>query len=513
MQSSTTACPHCGAPGGAIGVSCEEPVCQRRGYRFVPTEHLPADASQLDAAIGTMLDDHLLVKALGAGGFGAVYLALQAPLWNPTALKRLHCDPDPATHARRVASLMAEARSLAALTHPNIVRLVKFSAAGDAPYLVMEYVEGARTLASEIRRRAEAGALLGLAEARHIIGQVLDALGAAHARQIVHRDMKPDNVMVQSVHGNPLLVRLVDFGLAKVVAETSQTQMMAGTPLYMAPEQVWRRQIGPWTDLYAVGVMAYELLTGARPFSAPSIEALVLMKVDPDYDPIGPVADRGLPERTVAFLRRALALDPRDRHRTVEAFRADFEEGASALATTGSAALQSVSVAGIVDLARVGATAGSIVATPWSPGQGAPARGKPSATGASWRRRRWWLWGGAAVVVAAVLVAWVGLRRSTERAIDPNGDTASELSLGMDRVARAIDLFRIKAQRLPSALSELVDAGLLAPERFVDPWGQQLALDTRGDTLRLCSNGADTQVGTLDDICYRLRGASLVPDL
>jgi serine/threonine-protein kinase len=178
-----------------------------------------------------MLEDHLLVKTLGAGGFGAVYLALQAPLWNRTAAKCLHRDPDPSAHAQRVALLEAEARSLAMLSHPNIVRLIKFGVSRETPYLVMEYVDGAMTLGAEVRRRHTLGQPLSTREMRHVLSQVLDALGAAHALHIVHRDLKPDNVMLQAVHGNPLMVRLVDFGLAKVVAETSQTQMLAGTPM------------------------------------------------------------------------------------------------------------------------------------------------------------------------------------------------------------------------------------------------------------------------------------------
>ena len=127
--------------------------------------------------------------------------------------------------------------------------------------------------------------------------------------------------MLQAVAGNPDFVRLLDFGLAKFTAEGTQTSMAIGTPAYMAPEQVTRRGIGPWTDLYAVGVMAFELLTGRRPFPGRTQQEVMVRKIDPSYDPTGQLADLELPEPAVSFLRCALAPAPEDRYRDTGALR------------------------------------------------------------------------------------------------------------------------------------------------------------------------------------------------
>jgi len=492
-------CPNCGKQG-TVGSPCDEVACARRGYHRIPAVEVPADVRGLDPAIGTLVDSHLLVRVLGAGGFGAVYLALQAPLWNPTALKRLHKDPDPSNHARRVALLEGEARSLAALSHPNIVRLIKFGVSEGVPYLVMEYVEGAQTLSAEIRRRAGAGEPMTVAESRHVLNQVLDALGAAHSRHIVHRDLKPDNVMVQAVHGNPLMVRLVDFGLAKVVALTSQTQFLAGTPMYMAPEQLYQRHIGPWTDLYAVGVMSYELLSGRQPFTAPSTEALMMLKVDPDYDPLEPIASIGLPAATTAFLGQALELHPEDRFRDVETFRGAMNAAFDAVVASGDERLKSVSLTRLGD----GDTRASARAARAS----RAARPRTSAGRSATK-----LVVGLGVVGMAGALVWALMWSSGEKAHDVTADTALALTARADRVGRAVDLFRVKHSRLPTRLDELTEEGLLSQERLLDPWERPFVYLVTDDTYRICSMGFDGAQGTVDDVCFRLRGASLVPEL
>jgi serine/threonine protein kinase len=120
---------------------------------------------------------------------------------------------------------------------------------------------------------------------RHVLEQVLNALEAAHALDIVHRDIKPDNVMLQSVPGDPCFVRVLDFGLARFLESQRETSLLLGTPAFMAPEQVTREGIGPWTDLYALGVLAFEMLTGRRPFDGETPQEVLAKKLDPDFDP------------------------------------------------------------------------------------------------------------------------------------------------------------------------------------------------------------------------------------
>ncbi|MCA9712958.1 MAG: serine/threonine protein kinase, partial [Myxococcales bacterium] len=184
---------------------------------------------------------------------------------------------------------------------------------GEQPYLVMELVTDGRTLGEALREG------LPVEVALDVLRQVSHALDAAHGIGVIHRDLKPGNVMLQAVQGNPWHVKLVDFGLAKRVDLQESTEFAAGTPVYMAPEQFDRKRLGPWTDWYAVGAMAFEMLAGRRPFEAPTAQELLGQKVRPDYDPT--VRAPELPPETRAFLRRVLASDHRRRPQSGEAFR------------------------------------------------------------------------------------------------------------------------------------------------------------------------------------------------
>ncbi len=324
-------CPNCGQ-ANPVGTPCATEVCLRRAYHCVPKEFVANARATLDPNIGTILGDQLLVRALGQGGFGAVYLALQAPLWHLTAVKRLFRDADADVHQTRLAELTTEARALASLSHPNIVRLIRLGEDEEGAYLVMEYVEGAQTLKNLLRSRARHGKPLHREEARRILGQLLDALEAAHAASIIHRDIKPENLMVTEAPGHPLLVKVVDFGLAKDISVATHTHLAAGTPMYMAPEQVRQRHIGPWTDLYAVGVIAYELLLGERPYPMASVEALITAKLNPAYDFLEPAQRTGpLPDPVARFFSQALAISHETRFNSVAAFRAGLEEAIAAL--------------------------------------------------------------------------------------------------------------------------------------------------------------------------------------
>lgn len=313
-------CPSCEGPG-PVAAPCATPRCQRRGYHFVPSEWFAAidHTGLVDPVLGQMRGDYLVVGVLGSGGLGKVYHALQWPIALPAALKLLgngHEPPDP--HA--VERFRGEAMALARLTHPNIVRLLKFGVHDGVPYLVMEYVEGSRTL-RDLQRRRE----LDPESALRVLLQILSALEDAHARNIIHRDIKPPNVMVQAVPGEPFFVRLVDFGLAKFTEDGDDTRQLAGTPSYMAPEQLDRTNIGPWTDLYAVAVIAFELMTRRRPFPGTSSEDVLRLKRQADYSPLDQVADLDLPRPARAFFERALAPNPADRYADAADFRAALQ--------------------------------------------------------------------------------------------------------------------------------------------------------------------------------------------
>jgi len=313
-----------------VGSPCPERACSRRGLHRIPEEwhrrHQGRGPDRIDPVIGRRIDDHLVVDLLGRGGFGKVYLVLQAPLWMKAALKLMEPVTEDPEMARALArKFEGEARALARLSHPNVVRLHKYGTVGDLPYLVMEYVEG-RTLTSEMGRLTARGERMPPAVLRHVLEQVINALEAAHSLDIIHRDIKPDNVMIQAVPGDPHFVRVLDFGLAKFLESQRDTSLLLGTPTFMAPEQITREAVGPWTDLYAVGVLAFELLTGKRPFEGETPQEIIAKKLDPDHDPLDPGAGPEVPDALREFLRRAIHRDPEKRFRQAARFREAMEE-------------------------------------------------------------------------------------------------------------------------------------------------------------------------------------------
>jgi len=269
--------------------------------------------------LGRRLGDYVIISPLGAGGFGRVYLALQRPIDLKAALKVLnapHRGPEALDRFER------EARALAELNHPNIVRLLKYDVHdATTPYLVMEYVEGGRTLAQEIEVREKNAEPFSTDELRNLLDGILNGLAEAHQRGIVHRDIKPSNVMLQQAVGHPMLPRILDFGLAKFVSATAgSTTTSAGTPLYMAPEQLDGQEVGPSADTYAVAVMAFWLIFGVPPFEPNRLQKLWQQKLDAGWDPTAQLpAD--VPTPVLVRFRRALAVDPTQRYQTTKELR------------------------------------------------------------------------------------------------------------------------------------------------------------------------------------------------
>jgi serine/threonine protein kinase len=318
-------CPHCEGVG-PIGERCLQKVCRKRGYCFIPGDYFAGShATEVDPFLGRRIGDYLVVELIGTGGFGKVYLALQLPIMMKAALKLLDLEGlDDEMRKTVLEKFEGEARALARLTHPNIVRLLQYGRYEKMPFLVMEYVDGGVSLTEEMDERSEADLWFMPGEIRRIIGQLLDALEAAHGAQIVHRDLKPDNLMLQQAPGHPDLLRVLDFGLAKYVGGGSSTKTAMGTPEFVAPEVLSGKNIGPWTDLYSVGALVYELLSDRLPFSTESVDVALGQKLDPTYDPVELLADLHLSTSICAFLRKALARRPQNRFRNAAAFRQAF---------------------------------------------------------------------------------------------------------------------------------------------------------------------------------------------
>jgi serine/threonine-protein kinase len=292
-----------------------------------------------------------LARLLGRGGMGDVYLAEQLELGRTVVVKLLR-SPAPlmgAGGSRRDPArkleddeqrFKREARALAQLNHPNIVQLYLFGRADDGTaYLAMEYVPG-RTLASVIEEQGPVPehAALGLLE------QLCDALIEAHARGIVHRDLKPDNVMLVARPERAPLVKVLDFGIAKL-AHPSELRItrsgeLVGTPLYMAPEQLRGLPSDARTDIYALGLIAYELLTGGVPFE-PATTADILARAVRDDLP-APSLRGSVSRATDLVVLRCLARDPERRYGSAAELRAALVEARSELSQPSAASTQAL---------------------------------------------------------------------------------------------------------------------------------------------------------------------------
>jgi serine/threonine protein kinase len=242
----------------------------------VDAEHVfTADAAGPDPLIGVIVDGkYELKRLLGRGGMGAVYEAEHRMIGKRVAVKVLH--KEFCSNAEIVKRFVREARSATAIGHPNIVEVFDMGTMeGGGFFQVIELLEG-----SSLQDVVDEGPM-SYARAVAILSQVADALVAVHDKGIVHRDLKPDNVFLVNRPGNSDFVKLLDFGVAKVIDANSgmqtRTGMIIGTPAYMSPEQArGASDVDLQTDVFALGVMAFELLTGQRPFDADTFPQILL---------------------------------------------------------------------------------------------------------------------------------------------------------------------------------------------------------------------------------------------
>jgi len=343
-------CPSC-AGKGEVGAPCKNRVCSLRNYSHIHAEYASNNlTAPIDPLVGLMLGDYLIVQPIGSGTFGKIYLSIQLPIGMKAAVKLLDLDRLPAQLSDTLKEkFRSEASALAMLQHPNILRLLHYGHLEDRPYLVTDYIEGGNTLEDEVARRAVDDRNFSVVELTSMLRQLLDGLGAAHKLGIVHRDVKPDNIMLQDVVGHPRLVRILDFGLAKFIYSGDMTQSTSGTPDYMAPEQLNRERLGPWTDLYAVGIIAFELMTGKKPFAADTIQEIFYLKLNESYDPVSQLADLTIPTEVTDFLRRAMARNFEKRYQNVDAMLVGLKKALGALAADPANTLSQVTLTGLFE--------------------------------------------------------------------------------------------------------------------------------------------------------------------
>ncbi|MYU21528.1 Stk1 family PASTA domain-containing Ser/Thr kinase [Streptomyces sp. SID8352] len=279
------------------------------------------DTTLQDPLVGQVLDGRYRVDArIAVGGMATVYRAVDTRLDRVLALKVMH--PALATDATFVERFIREAKSAARLDHPNVVQVFDQGAQGAYVYLAMEYIAGC-TLRDVLRER---GALRPRA-ALDILEPVLAALGAAHRAGFVHRDMKPENVLI----GDDGRVKVADFGLVRAVnTVTSTTGAVLGTVAYLAPEQIEKGTAEPRVDVYACGVVLYEMLTGGKPHDGESPAQILYQHLHEDVPP--PSAEvPGLPYELDGLVASATARNPEVRPHDAVALLAEAREARSRL--------------------------------------------------------------------------------------------------------------------------------------------------------------------------------------
>ena len=272
-------------------------TCPRCGGSFAgtldlcPNDRTPLFAPEIIARVGMLLKDHEIQGVIGEGGMGVVYRAQHVVLEKPVAIKVLH--DRFARQTEVVEQFLTEAKAASRIRHPNIIDVTDFGTTADGlVFLVMEYLDG-----ENVEERLRRVGRLPVFEAVNIVGQVARGLGAAHELGIVHRDLKPANIFLISREGRRRVVRraadgtgvrfeiapegnydavkLLDFGVAKFLdlgpSAATRAGAICGTPYYLSPEQAQEKPVDARSDIYALGAVFYEMLTGVVPFVGKSM--------------------------------------------------------------------------------------------------------------------------------------------------------------------------------------------------------------------------------------------------
>ncbi len=304
-------------------------LAQQRTDQTTGSLATPAATTSNDLT-GRTLGGYRIVSPIGQGGMAEVYKGYQPALDRYVALKIL--SPRFAADASFYERFQREATAIARLRHPNIVQVYDFGTADNLTYMVMEYIAGP-TLKHKIREAHARGQLLPGDEVLAITRDVAAAMDYAHARGLIHRDVKPANILLRRAEleepgapqPEPYAV-LTDFGVVKMLegVQFTATGMTLGTPDYMSPEQAAGDEVTPASDIYALGVLVYEMLVGQLPFSADTPLA-VLLKHMSDAPPLPRTLKPDLPPGVDEVLNRVLAKSPRDRFRSGGEFAAALE--------------------------------------------------------------------------------------------------------------------------------------------------------------------------------------------
>ena len=297
-------------------------------------------AAPVDPLVGTVLvDRYLIERKLGEGGMGSVYLARHQALDKPVALKLLHAE-----YARKpdlVERFLQEARAASKIRHENIIDITDYGESNEGwVFFAMELLEG-HDLHDELARARLSGQTLPWSRTGPIFLQICAALSAAHKQGIVHRDLKPENIFLVEWLGHKDFVKLLDFGIAKMTEvgdegrKLTRTGMLFGTPEYMAPEQARGERADHRVDVYAMGCILHQLITGRVPFEADNFMGILNLHLTADPPLMGQALARArAPAGLEAVVRRALAKDRDARQQTIDELVAEVRQASEGAGQT-----------------------------------------------------------------------------------------------------------------------------------------------------------------------------------
>lgn len=277
-------------------------------------------------------ETYRLIRQIGSGGMGTIYEAENIRVGRKFAIKLLKVDL--AKNQEVFQRFKREAQIAGRLGHPNMVEVVDFNITKDgAPYIVMEKLDG-----EDLSQRLKRTGALSLAQTLSMLGEVVDALEAAHQAGVVHRDMKPENIFLCKHGRRDDLIKLLDFGISKIKTADkvlTQTNAVMGTPYYMSPEQAQGKtdEIDTRTDVFALGTIVYEMLSGLSPFQAPTVPTTLFKVCFEEPNPIETQVE-GLPAGLPEVLRKALKKEKNERYSSVRAFFEDLVRVANGQAAT-----------------------------------------------------------------------------------------------------------------------------------------------------------------------------------
>jgi serine/threonine-protein kinase len=271
------------------------------------------------------LGRYLIDSEIGRGAMGVVFKATDSVLQRTVAVKTVNMALEKDHADKYEQRFYQEARAAGGLNHPNIVTVYDAGKAGDVVYMAMEYIQGV-----ELRTLFVEGQAMGVPQALAIAAQVAEGLGYAHQQGVVHRDIKPANIMVTA--DGP--VKITDFGIARMraSADLTQTGVMLGSPKYMSPEQVIGKRADHRSDIFSLGVILYEMLTGAAPFSGENVTALMYQIVN--FAPPAPsTVNPQVPEMLDFVVAKMLAKPLEDRYQDAREVARDLRECERSLAS------------------------------------------------------------------------------------------------------------------------------------------------------------------------------------